>query len=54
MELLTRVPVSGLKARLNTRTTLGGGIQNFGEEDFFRGELWCEGQHSACPLVEAQ
>lgn len=29
----------GLKARLNTRTSLGGGIQNFGEEDFLRGEL---------------
>lgn len=31
-------PCHGLKA-LNTRITLGGGIQNLGEEDFLRGEL---------------
>ena len=39
MELLTGVPVSGVKSPSEHEDKLRGGIQNFGEEDFLRGEL---------------
>ena len=40
MELLTGVPGSGVKSPSEHEDKLrGGGIQNFGEEDFLRGEL---------------